>query len=225
MGKILVPTNSPDQWQSLLAEPEKHWKRGYSARALAYCWQEADGFPESVRTVLAASPQFSDIEMLLAIPEHQVSLPGGSRPSQNDLWILARCNDGLISIAVEGKVNESFGPTIKEWDYHSSPGRTKRLEFICFLLDIDFPPAVDIRYQLFHRTASSILEAKRFQAKYAVMLVHSFSLTDQWFEDYARFLSFLGTQGAVNSLSIGGIRSQVDLSFAWVQGEERYLKV
>ena len=107
MGIVLIPASDAEQWRSLLAEPEKHWKRGHSARALAYCWQEANGFPEDVKTVLKEAPQFSDIEMLLAIPEHQVSLPGGSRASQNDLWVIARCQKGLVSIAVgQRRANE-----------------------------------------------------------------------------------------------------------------------
>ena len=76
-----------------------------------------------------------------------------------------------------------------------------------------------------HRTASAILEARRFQAKYAVMLVHSFSSTDEWFDDYDSFLSLFGASGTVNELSFGGIRSDVDQSFAWVQGEGRFLEV
>jgi len=50
MNKIYIPSDSPDRWKDLLAEPEKQWKVGYSARALAYCWQEADGFPKSIVT-------------------------------------------------------------------------------------------------------------------------------------------------------------------------------
>ena len=58
---------------------------------------------------------FADVEMLIGLPEHKVALPGGARASQTDLWVLARTNDDLISIAVEGKVRESFGPTLAEW--------------------------------------------------------------------------------------------------------------
>ena len=223
MGKIVIPASSPNQWQSLLAEPEKHWKKGYSARALAYCWQDADGFPKEVKSVFEKAALFSDIEMLFAIPEHQVALPGGPRPSQNDLWVLARTADGLLSIAVEGKVSESFGPTIEQWDYTSSSGRQERLTFLCSLLGFEFPPPGNMRYQLFHRTASAILEAKRFHAKYAMMLVHSFSQTDAWFEDYRHFLSYFGASNAQNEIAVGGLRDGIQLFFAWVRGEEVYL--
>jgi hypothetical protein len=38
MPRIFVPSNGPGDWRVLLAEPEKHWARRYSARTLAHCW-------------------------------------------------------------------------------------------------------------------------------------------------------------------------------------------
>jgi len=219
----LIPATSPEQWKNFLAEPDKHWKRGYSAKTLAYCWQEAEGFPESVKRVLSQKPVFRDLEMLFAIPEHQVPLQGGSRSSQNDIWILAGNNEGLVSIAVEGKVSESFGPTIDEWDYTSSPGKQERMTFLCSLLGIEFPLPGNIRYQLIHRTASAILEAKRFHAKHAVMLVHSFSQTDEWFSDYKEFLSLFDLTASVDKTASVGRVSGVMLHFSWVRGKKHYL--
>ena len=189
MGKILIPAVTPQDWQRLLAEPEKHWRSGYSAKTLAHCWQEADGFPSEIKTVLSKASEFVDIEALLVIPEHQVPLPGGSRPSQNDVWVLARTSSDLVSIAVEGKVSEPFGPTINEWLSQQLPGKNKRLEFLCAKLGLACPPPMDVRYQLLHLTVSAIIEAERFHAHHAVMIVHSFSQKDEWFENYERFLS------------------------------------
>ena len=112
LSRIYIPTSSAEQWAQFLAEPARQWRKGYSARTLAYSWQDAGGFPGEVGTVLGL--KFPAAEMLLAFPEHQVPLPGGARPSQNDIWVLARSQGELISIAVEGKVSESFGPTIQE---------------------------------------------------------------------------------------------------------------
>lgn len=52
---MFIPTGKPEDWKPLLAEPDKHWKRGYSAKAFAYSWQEANGFPECVRNVFKKS--------------------------------------------------------------------------------------------------------------------------------------------------------------------------
>lgn len=223
MSRVYIPANSPEQWAQFLAEPVKHWRSGYSARTLAYSWQEANGFPSEVQRVLANRAEFAHLDMLLALPEHQVPLPGGSRPSQNDIWVLARNEAGLVSIAVEGKVNEPFGPTIGEWVAEGSSGKEARLSFLCDELGICSPPSSALRYQLFHRTASAVIEAKRFCAPTAVMLVHSFSQAHMWFDDFRAFAEALGCDAAVNTLSHVGQRSGVDLFIGWVCGDERYL--
>ncbi len=222
MSKIYIPAVSASQWAQLLADPVKHWRQGYSARTLAYSWQEASGFPVEVESVLVA--KFPDIELLLALPEHPVPLPGGSRPSQNDIWVLARAQGKLVSIAVEGKVSEPFGPTVQEWRTEASPGKSERLNFLCQQLGIQLPVPDDLRYQLLHRTTSAIVEAKRFGAASAVMLVHSFSQTSEWFQDYAAFVSLLGgTAASENSIVSVGERSGISLQLAWVRGDPQYL--
>jgi len=99
MPNILIPASSPDDWKRFLADPEKHWRTGYSARSLAYCWQEADGIPSEILSVLGQTPALQGLKTILAIPEHQVPLPGGRRPSQHDVWALAETATGLVSIA------------------------------------------------------------------------------------------------------------------------------
>jgi hypothetical protein len=41
MSQIYLPASTPDLWAQFLAEPVKQWRTGYSARTLAYSWQEA----------------------------------------------------------------------------------------------------------------------------------------------------------------------------------------
>ena len=222
MSKIYIPAVNAEQWAQFLADPVKHWRQGYSARTLAYSWQEANGFPVEVEKVLIA--QFPDIELLLALPEHQVPLPGGQRPSQNDIWVLARSAGNLISIAVEGKVSEPFGPTVQEWRAESSPGKSERLTFLCGQLGIQSAVPDSLRYQLLHRAASAVIEATRFGAVHAVMLVHSFSQSSEWFQDYAAFVSLLGGSAASeNTLVSVGVRSGIHLHLAWVCGDAQYL--
>jgi hypothetical protein len=220
LSKIYIPTSNAEQWTQFLADPAKHWRKGYSARTLAYSWQEADGFPSEVRSVLAS--KFPAIELLLAIPEHQVPLPGGSRPSQNDIWVLARSQGQLVSIAVEGKVSEPFGLTVQEWQLEASSGKSNRLSFLLRVLGISSVPELT-RYQLLHRTASAIIEAQRFNAKSAVMLVHSFSQENEWFQDFAAFVSLMGGNAIENGIVSVGNRSGVMLHLAWVCGNAAYL--
>ena len=220
MSHIYIPALSAEQWAQFLAEPVKQWRQGYSARTLAYSWQEANGFPVEVESVLASI--FPSAELLLALPEHKVPLPGGSRSSQNDIWILARSENQLISIAVEGKVSEPFGPTVQEWQTDLSSGKAKRIEYILSLLGIS-SVSDTTRYQLLHRTASAIIEAHRFNAAHAVMLVHSFSQSSEWFQDYAAFVSLMGGSAAEDSMVSVGSRSGVSLHLAWVRGNAHYL--
>lgn len=226
MNKIFIPTNKPEDWKSLLAEPDKQWKTGYSAKAIAYCWYEAKDFPECVRNVFKKSgiQLFQNIELLLAFPEYKVILPGGARPSQNDVFILARGNNQLISIMVEGKVSEPFGNTIAEWRENNSEGKNIRLKFLLEELGLEEDMQIStIRYQLLHRTASAIIEAKRFKAENALMLVHSFSLSDKWFDDYNRFLTLFGVTAEIDSLVFAKNINGIDLYFGWVKGDEKYL--
>jgi len=189
MNKVYVPSQGPDDWQQFLAKPDLHWKTGYSAKSLAFSWTEAQGFPREVQTILDQSPTacLHDLEFLLGIPEHAVPLPGGRRPSQNDVFVLANGSEGLVSIAVEGKVAESFALPVDQRFSEPTHGQAIRLEFLLDLLWLDRAAVGNIGYQLLHRTASAILEARRFGARHAVMLVHSFSQELKRFEDFAAF--------------------------------------
>jgi hypothetical protein len=123
---------------------------------------------------------FADAVLVLAIPEHRVALPSGSRAAQTDLFALARSGSNLISIAVEGKVAEAFDATVGEWldrraaeqarrgrPREPSAHARKRLAFLCELLQVDEDDILDLRYQLLHRTAAAILETQRFAADHA----------------------------------------------------------
>ena len=116
MPKIYVPITSMEEWKNLLADPEKQWRGGYSARTLAASWITADGFPPEIYELFETSgvPAFHSVQPLIIIPEHKVLLPPRSgHPSQNDLFALVKAADGsLISMTVEGKVSESFDKTI-----------------------------------------------------------------------------------------------------------------
>lgn len=154
MKLILVPTEGVRDWQRRLADPEKHWRTGYSARALAHAWEDASGLPPEVAALLGP---LGKVELLLAIPEYDVPLPGGERPSQNDVFALVRTKDGLIVVMVEGKVSESFGPTLEEWRKDASAGKTERLAHIKGKLGLANNPPPGIRYQLLHRAASAVI--------------------------------------------------------------------
>ena len=97
------------------------------------------------------------------------------------------------------------------------------MKFLCSEVGLAFPPPEHFRYQLFHRTVSAVLEAKRFGASDSAMVVHSFSPTNEWLEDYQAFLAPFGLQGAVDEAVSTRLPTGLALHLAWVHGSERYL--
>lgn len=223
---FFMPAKQPDDWRRGLADKDKHWKVGHSAYALAYSWQNArEQFPERVLHVFKNTP-FEDASMLLGLPEHEVSLDGVGKGSQNDLFVLARLTTGeLASITVEGKVStDKFDPPLSKW-FDGSANKIKRLDDVlnhCGLTR-DIPDIT--RYQLIHRTAAAVKKALQFNAKYALMLVHSFSQSDEHFDEYEAFADLYG----VPNVSVGQMVKLatvqgVDLYTVWVRGDHRYLQ-
>src|SRR6185369_7411305 len=80
-----------------------------------------------------------------------------------------------VSVAVEGKVAEPFGPTLDEWLANPSDGKQSRLAYLRDLLGLPAEIPGDLRYQLLHRAGSAIVEASRFKTDSAAIIVHSFS--------------------------------------------------
>jgi hypothetical protein len=218
MSKFYVPTLGPQSWQSLLADPIKHWSTGYSARTLAYSWETADGMPPEVRSLFAP-----DAQLLIAIPEHKVSLGDKGRESQSDLFAIVKADNRTIATAIEGKVNESFGPIVKDWYANPSAGKQRRLAFLCGLLGLKLPPPDSLHYQLLHRTASAVIEADRFKTDDAAMIVHSFSTENKWFEAYAEFLGLFGLSAKPGEMVRTNLPNGRELRLGWAQGDPRFL--
>jgi len=239
--RIVVPTDGPLDWKALLADPEKHWRSGYSAMSTAYSWEEADGLPAEIAAIFknADNPALRDAKLALAIPEYKVDLKGGTRPSQNDVFALMSCSDGLISMMVEGKAREDFDATLGDWKKRTSAKGVKdRLGDIMENLGLPAPvrkklciqiivaelmPYIphgplgpgyikkmepgetdldNIRYQLLHRAASAVIEAKRFHAKYAVLLIQSFEEDDtkNHYDDFEKFVGLFEKKAAKDKL-------------------------
>lgn len=218
MNNIYMPTGQPEDWKRFLAKPDLHWKSEYSAKELAYCWENSNGFPTSIERVIKKSG-INDLqkqEILFAIPEYKVPLPGGSRSSQNDLFVASRSESGILWVTmIEGKATESFGPTVGEWLIDASDGKEERLKFLCNELEIISELPENLRYQLFHRTVSAILTAKKLNTTHAMMLVHSFSEAKDGLRDYLNFLDFLGVEGEENQILKTNLQN-IDLYIGWV---------
>lgn len=220
MTRIYVPSAGPQDWQKLLADPVLHWREGFSAMALATCWEAANGLPAEIAAMLR--PLGGEPELLLGIPEHKVPLPGSStRPTQSDLFALIRVGDRTIAATIEGKVDEPLGPLLGDWLIDASPGKRDRLAYITELLGLALPLPNDVHYQLLHRTAAAVIEARRFKTDAAAMIVHSFSPTAKWFEAFDRFVGLYGAAAEINTLTPIRPAGAPPLWVGWAKGTTR----
>ena len=171
MSIIYKPTQNPDCWREFLADPDGHWKTGFSAKSMAHAWEEENGMPARIRDAIQKALS-GKLEPLIVIPEYKVPLPGQGGDSQNDAFVLARIGSQTAAIMVEGKVNESFDVELTDWMKRASDNKKVRLSGLCDILGLGYPPNLSLRYQLLHRTASAIITAEKFKTDIAIMLVH-----------------------------------------------------
>jgi len=193
----------------------------------AACWEESQPqLPSEIVQVLESSEEqlLSNLELLVAIPEWEVELPGGNTASQTDILAITRNDSGLVILGVEAKVDEPFGPTLEEKKSGATDGQLGRIAYLEKVLGRTVPFEDKIRYQLLHRTVSALLTAQEFHAPVAVMLVHSFSPLSRWRNDFEAFCQALGCAPLSEDLcevpNIEGAR----LILGWCKGNEKYLE-
>lgn len=142
-----------------------------------------------------------------------------------DLFVLGRCAAGeLTTIAVEGKVSESFDKPIREWiadPRGNRENRQRRLNGLAGLLELHEADLADAPYQLLHRAAVPLLEASRFNAAHAVLLVHSFSPERAHLDDYQTFAGLFDLSGEPGVVQSVAPRHGVELHLCWVADEPR----
>ena len=185
--------------------------------ATARAWEAANGLPREIADLLGGNAT-----LLLAIPEHKVALPGGSRPSQCDVFALTRSATGTTALAVEAKVDEPFGPTLRNWLDPDTSGKRARLQAIIALLGCSTPPDC-LHYQLFHRSASAVIEAGRFGTDNAAIVVQSFSPQRRWFVEFAAFCAFLGHDAIPDQPMIHTLPDGRTLTLGWASGDASFL--
>jgi hypothetical protein len=217
--RLYVPVLEPEDVVRHLGKQEKHWKEGRSAHALATAWWAANAFPPRVDATLKTHPDFASAELVDAFLERQVDLGSEGRPSQTDLLAIAGLAGRLAIVAVEGKAGEPFGDLVAQWNDRSA-GKEARLAGLCEILGLAAGDADQLRYQLLHRAASAILEAKRYRTDIAVLLVHSFSDDRKGREDFDAFLKALGLEPPrPDSLTGPVILDGINFYAGWVRDE------
>jgi hypothetical protein len=227
VNRIFIPTRSGSDWQPLLAKPVLHWKKGASAMTTAASWEAAAGaLPPEISALFnsSGSEELGNLKLLAAIPEWETVLEGGVTTSKTDVLALCRNGLGLCVVAVEAKVNEDFGPLIKEKRDEVSSGQSVRLEYLQSLFGLTSLPD-SIRYQLLHRTASALLTARLFHARTAVMLVQSWGDKPAVRDDFNRFCELLNAREVRAGVYSVPTAEAPALFLAWCRGEPQFLQV
>lgn len=211
-----APSFNIERWKMALADPDQRWKENHSAYELARAWANVRNLPACVQEGFDRSglEPLRDFELLLKIPEHPVALDDRNDPVTNDLFALARSGTALFSMIVAGKGREPDGPDIRQ-AYGGAEGRLK------FLMDFlglnDEEALLPVRARLVQGMASAVMEAKRYHAGHALLLVHDFGQDDASFGDFARCAALFGVKAASGEIAavpepVGGVK----LYLGWV---------
>ena len=198
--RVHVPLRRPEDVIPHLGAAH-HWKEERSAKSLVDQWWTANAIPPTIRELLDQAPEWRGAELIDAFAERCTDLGDGrASHSQSDLLAIVGLSDGLGVVGIEAKVDEGFDRTVAEWRARPSHGKAARLAKLCALFGFDPDVVGSLRYQLFHRTASAVLEAKRYRAGRCAMIVQSWSADHDGFADYSAFFATLGLPSLVQGM-------------------------
>lgn len=205
------PLGNPHDARAYLADPIKHWRPEHSAYELAHSWLGDADVPVEVDRLLVDA--FGEYEIVEGFFEKHTRLDDLPRASQTDLLLLLRTADGLAVVGIEAKAREGFDKPVS----NRRPNE-ERLAGLCEHLGLEVADVQDLAYQLLHRTVATLLEAERYGATHALMLVQSFDPADASFDDYCRFAERLGLPGAELDRITGNTELRgVTLRLGWVR--------
>ena len=193
------PVGATD-WRS----PDTQWERKFSAFETAVSWEGASrsesGLPQPI-VALFSNSVFGVPTILLAIAEHKVPLRRRGGDSQCDVWALLQTEAGGLSLSVEAKAREPFGQgneSLRQW---LDAGKTeeskanRRGRSIHVEENLPKPTGegyTQVPFQLLHRCAAAVIEAKRLGLPNAAFVVQAFGCHPESFDAFSRMCSAMG---------------------------------
>jgi hypothetical protein len=226
MNRLCVETRGIGNWRERLAKPENQWRRRYSAFETAVSWETASGhpwgLPEPIRELFRESI-FGEATLVLAIAEHKVPLDGGRADSQCDVWALLDTPTGGVSLSVEAKANETFGQgneSLRDWlvageSEQSLRNREDRWKHIAEHLPNAAATAYSlVPYQVLHRCAAAVIEARRFRMPNAAFIVQSFAAPPESFEAFSEFCQAINLKAERSKMCITKV-GEIQLGIGW----------
>ncbi len=216
MNRLNTATRGIGSWRERLADTDRQWKRGFSALETAVSWELASGgesgLPAPIDKLFRETSRGEPV-LMFAVAEHKVDLPGGDAASQCDVWAVVNTLAGMLSLTVEAKANEAFGDEVLEkWlmaggTERSAHNRRIRWDYVRSHLP-QSDAFLQVRYQLLHRCAASVIEAKRLGFQHAAFVVQAFNTPAKSFQDYADFCQALkipAVRGGMATTAVDGI--------------------
>ena len=172
------------QWPRQLCDRSCLPKMNEAALAVVDQWENAQGLPPEISEILGAGTKLGH-----ATPGLKVALGGGKKPSRCDVFAKVEVENMLGGIAIFATDN-GFGKTVRKWSVGKGQGR---LNAVCRALEVQPQHTQKLRYKLLHRTAAVICELDRV-AKFAGLIVQSFSRDQKRLEDFKDFCMLLGAE-------------------------------
>lgn len=226
MSRLHISTRGIGSWRERLASPDRHWRRERSAFETAVSWEWAalrrrpSQLPEPIERLFLAGG-FGDPTLLIAVAEHQVELAGRGNDSHCDVWGLVGTTVGTVSLSVEAKAQERFGnETLQEFlTGGTSPGSPANRQARWTDIEGHLPtPAtgdyLNIRYQLLHRCATAVIEARRLRLRHAAFVVQAFGSPPERADEFTAFCAVMGITPRPQTLTPVNV-NDVRLDVGW----------
>lgn len=197
---------SLEEWAALYANPQQsyQWKQYRSAYSVAEFVLEHDG-GEAIQERLSDALE-QNVHLERAIPEYEVRFDQYGRGRVHDLGVFGRTDSGQsVFIGVEAKVDESFGPPVKEAYLAAkvkqiagvstnAPARIEQL--LASHFKTPEPAMFDIRYQLLYATAGTLAVQADIHVLYIIVFKTPLYNETTGAENYRDYVDFMGKIGA-----------------------------
>ena len=159
----------------------KHWKDGRSAKELAkaFCARGVPSVPAELLDLLASCDQLGDVQLTQAWPEHKIELDSYWGETRNaDLAAVGTGKAGVVAVNIEAKADEPFGPTIEKALAAASASSKLPNRILSLSKSVLGRPPCEVselRYQLLHGIAGTLIYAQEQKAVAAVFIAFEFN--------------------------------------------------
>jgi hypothetical protein len=160
-----------------------HWREGRSAMELARRWLPGR-IPEEVQRLLDGTEAFAGFAPERGSAESKTPLDDcGGNTRNHDLIVTGRVPGARANLDIEGKADETFGETIARrlaaakayLRENPRSNALSRVRELCAAVFGQEPEAVgELRYQLLHAVAASLIRSREDGADRVAFIVHEF---------------------------------------------------